>query len=85
MGNPILQKLTQGMGNKNISGFVNLARMVRGANNPQAMFQNLVSQNPSLGKAVNLINKYGNNPKDVYYNLCKEMGVDADEFLKQFQ
>lgn len=85
MGNPIDQKIAQTMGKQNINGYVNLAKMVRGANNPQAMFQNLLGRIPGLGKAVNLINKYGHNPKDVYYNLCKEMGVDADEFLKQFQ
>ena len=85
MGNPIEQKIAQTMNNKNINGYVNLARMIRGANNPMNMISNLVSNIPGFGKAINLIKHSGTNPRDLYYNLAKEKGVDPDEFLKQFR
>lgn len=85
MKNPIEQKIAQTMSNKNIDSYVNLARMIKGANNPMGMVSNLLNRIPGLGKAVNLINQSGTNPREFYYKLAKEMGVDPDEFLKQFQ
>lgn len=85
MKNPIDQKIAQTMSSKNIDNYVNLARMIKGANNPMAMVSNLLNRIPGLGKAVNLINQSGTNPREFYYKLAKEMGVDPDEFLKQFQ
>lgn len=85
MKNPIDQKIAQTMSSKNIDSYVNLARMIKGANNPVSMISNLLNRIPGLGKAVNLINQSGTNPREFYYKLAKEMGVDPDEFLKQFQ
>lgn len=85
MKNPIDQKIAQTMSSKNIDSYVNLARMIKGANNPMAMVSNLLNRIPGFGKAVNLINQSGTNPREFYYKLAKEMGVDPDEFLKQFQ
>lgn len=87
MANPILQKLTQGLSKQNngLGGFINMAKMIKNANNPEAMFNEIVKQNPNINNVMSVVKKYGNNPKEAYYNLAKQMGVDPDEFLKQFQ
>ena len=59
--------------------------MIKGANNPQAMFDQMMKQNPNINNVLENVKKYGNNPKEIYYNLAREKGVDPDEFLKQFQ
>lgn len=76
MKNPIDQKIAQTMSSKNIDSYVNLARMIKGANNPMSMVSNLLNRIPGLGKAVNLINQSGTNPRELYYKLAKEMGVE---------
>ena len=52
----------------------------RNAQNPQQYLNSVVQQNPILGQLV------GNgNPKDTFYALCKQKGVDPDSILSQLK
>lgn len=39
--------------------------------------------NPQFKQAMQYVNQNGGNPKDAFYKLAKEKGVDPDEFIKQ--
>lgn len=58
---------------------VQLARMMNGGMNPQSM----ISQVPQLQQVLNMCK--GQNPKDVFYSMCKQQGVNPDEILNQLR
>lgn len=82
MANPILQKLNSSTGNIP-SGLTRLVQMIKGANNPQAMLENMVKNNPQAQQILSEAQKYGNDPMSAFRSLAKERGVDPDEFLKK--
>lgn len=85
MGNPILTRLAQGLGqNSQLSEIVALARNFRNSQNPQAFLENMMSSNPRMKDAMDMIRQY-DSPKDAYYALAKQKGVDPEEFLKNFK
>ena len=52
----------------------------------QGMQTNLINQairnNPQLKQAIDYVNANGGNPKEAFYKLAKEKGVNPEEFLK---
>lgn len=49
--------------------------------NPMQMFQNMAMQNPQMKPILNMLNG-GANPKELFYQLCKQKGINPDEFIK---
>lgn len=80
MGNPMLNQLKQLPNNNN-----DLLSMLQNASNPQALIQNMISQNPQI---TNIINQYGGgNPKAAFYEYARRNGKDPNvvlDALKRF-
>lgn len=75
----VLQNVTA---NSPIGKFMN---MVKAGNNPQALMNQMVQQNPQLKQALPLIQ--GKSPQQletVFSNLCKQCGTTPEEVLRQF-
>lgn len=67
-----------------------LMQMMQGGGNPQQMIMQMAQQNPRMKQMLPLIQ--GKNPQqlnEVFNNLCKERGINPDEFkqnaMRQFQ
>ena len=74
MGNPMLNQLKQLPNNNN-----DLLSMLQNASNPQALIQNMISQNPQI---TNIINQYGGgNPKAAFYEYARRNGKDPNVVL----
>ena len=58
-----------------------MMRMVQTANNPMAMMQALADKNPQIKQTMNMIQQAGGNPRDAFYALAKEKGVNPDDIL----
>ena len=58
----------------------NLYKMLTQSNNPMQMFQQMAMQNPNLKPIAQMLQTQ--NPKDVFNQLCKQKGVDPQQFLK---
>lgn len=57
--------------------------MVKAAKNPQAMLQQMMSQNnPGMQKAMQYVQEHGNDPKAAFEALAKEQGIDPNEIMK---
>lgn len=61
-----------------IKGFMN---QVKAAQNPQAMLNQLMMNNPNMKTAMTLIQQSGNDPKATFYALAKQMGVNPNDVL----
>lgn len=61
-------------------------QMLRGAQNPQQMFQNILQQNPQISSALSQIQNstQGANPRDVAMQLARQRGVSEQEVMNMF-
>ena len=81
MENPMLRMLNQSRPLTNPTN--NLISMLRNAQNPQALMQNLISQNPQI---MNLVNQYGGgDPKTAFYAYARQTGQDPDQILSMLR
>jgi hypothetical protein len=59
--------------------------MLKSAKNPQALLNNMASQNPQLKQVMKAINQHGGDPKKAFYDIAKKRGIDPDEILNQLK
>lgn len=69
----------------NIKQVKQLMDVVRGANNPQQLLVNMMGQNPQLKQVMTMIQQSGKSPKELFYYLAQQKGINPDEILKQLQ
>lgn len=80
--NPILDKLQSSnpVPNPQPNPISQMWNMYKTAQNPQAVLNNVIAQNPMLKQIV------GNgNPKETFYAMCSQRGVDPDSILSQLE
>lgn len=83
MQNPILNRMNNNaLNNLSNSKFASMIQMLKGANNPMGMMNNLLTQNPKMKQVLEQAQQYGNSPKEAFYKLAQEKGVNPEEFLK---
>lgn len=83
MGNPIMEMLTRN--NPTITGISQMIGIIKAASNPQAAFNQMAQNNPQIQQVMNYVNQNGGDPKQAFYNACKESGVDPDSILNQLR
>ena len=82
MANPFFNNsFTSGNG-INMGQVKQIYNMLRCSNNPNQLLDQLVSQNPQMAQAINLIKSNGNY-EQVFRSMCKEKGINAEDFIKQ--
>ena len=74
--NPILDRLQSNQP----SPITQLWNTYRTAQNPRAVVDAVMKQNPMLGQIIG-----DADPKDVFYGLCQQRGIDPESILKQFR
>ena len=84
MQNPILTKLNSNYSNN----AVNNARQLKGmlnnlqnSTNPMGLIRTIINQNPAMKQVMSVVEKYGNNPKEAFYALAREKGVNPDDVI----
>ena len=58
-----------------------LLQTVRMSQNPQMAMQQLIQNNPQMKQVMDYVNANGGNPKDAFYKLAEEKGVNPDDIL----
>ena len=62
-----------------------LMQTVMTSQNPQMALQQLVQNNPNMKQAIDYVNANGGNPKDAFYKLAKERGIDPEAILNSLK
>ena len=83
--NPMLSKLNQSRVTNQIRPIKNAMNMARSVGNPQAMLNQMLSQNPNYQQVQQIIQQYGGDPKQAFYGMCQQMGVDPNEILNKLK
>lgn len=79
MGNPLLNGAQTQM--PNLSGFQQLASMLKSAQNPSAALNMLAQKNPQMQQIMQMCS--GKNPKDVFITECQRRGIDPGQAMQQ--
>ena len=58
-----------------------MMNMVNTAQNPQLMMNQLLSNNPQMKQAMDIINQAGGDPKKAFYAMAEKHGVDPNQIL----
>lgn len=56
-------------------------RMINSANNPQMALQQMMQSNPKYAEAMNIINGFNGDINSAITSLCKQKGIDPNEFM----
>lgn len=79
----ILQQLA--MANPMTGQIKQMMSMVQAAQNPQAMLNQMMQNNPQMQQAMKLINQHGGDAQKAFYSLAQERGVDPQEILRMLK
>lgn len=80
------------LGQNRMSGIMNqiqpikqAMQMVQNAGNPQMMMNQIMQNNPMYSQVQQIIQQNGGDPKQAFYNLCSQMGVDPNQILNSLK
>ena len=80
--NSLFQQLSPQQQNNVISPqMTQMANMMKSANNPQQLLMNMAQNNPKTKQVLDFINKSNQSPKDLFYSMAKQKGVDPNQIL----
>ena len=79
--NPLLQNLP----NPQLQQIKSMYRLMQGAKNPQAMLQQMASQNPNMKQVLDLVNQNGGDAQKAFYALAQQKGVNPNDILNQLR
>ena len=80
-----MNPLLTGIPNPQMQQYKHLLNTMQGVQNPQSMLQQMASTNPQLKNVMQLVQSSGKSPKDVFYQLAQEKGVDPESILSQLR
>lgn len=86
--NPILQQLAQGTASQQPNNLGQLKAMmntIKGAQNPMNMIDSLAQNNPVMKNVSDAIKSANGNPKDAFYQMAKQKGVDPNQILNMMK
>ena len=62
-----------------------MMQMIRSSGNPQAMLQQMMQNNPQYQQVMQLVNQAGGDPKQAFYQMANQMGVNPDEIISMLR
>ena len=62
-----------------------LMNMAKFASNPNQMIADAINSNPAAAQMFSMVKQSGKSPKDLFYELAKQKGVNPDDILKQLR
>ena len=69
----------------NLSNIKQMMNMFKSAQNPQQMMATLTQNNPQMKDVMTLIQNSNMTPKDLFYKMAQQKGVNPDEVIKALQ
>lgn len=74
-GNQMNPQMLQSI--QQIKGLMNQMKSIQ---NPNLAIQQMAEQNPQMKQILQMCQ--GQNPKDVFYSMCQQQGIDPEQVIK---
>ena len=62
-----------------------LMGMVKSSNNPSALMNQLMMNNPNMKQVMNIVNQYGGDPEKAFRAFAEKNGYNPDDILGLFK
>lgn len=62
-----------------------MANMMKTTSNPQQLLMNMAQNNPKTRQILDFINKSNQSPKDLFYSMARQKGVDPNSILNMLR
>ena len=85
MANSLFQSLNAASTNNQLSQIKNMMKLMKGNTNPMQLLQSMSKNNPQLQQVMAMINQSGKSPKDLFYELAKQKGINPDDIINQLR
>lgn len=72
------------MNSNRIGQMKNMLDTFRNSKNPMMLFQQMAQKNPQFQPVLQMM-KQGMNPNQIFENVCKERGINPQEFMNMFK
>lgn len=69
----------------NMKQIQQMANMFKNAKNPQQLIMNMVNQNPQMKQVLEMLQNSNKSPKDLFYEMAQQKGVDPNQILSMLQ
>lgn len=79
--NSLYRQMSQ-QGNQSLLNMINL---FKNSSNPQQLLYQMARQNPQLNNVLNLIQTSRKSPKDLFYQMAEQRGINPKDILQQLQ
>ena len=60
-----------------------MMKQMQALQNPNMAIQQMAQSNPQMQQVMHMCQ--GQNPKDIFYSMCKQRGVDPNEILNMLK
>ena len=79
-----MNNLYQQLSQRNLSNnsLQNLISLFKNSKNPQEFLSNYIQNNPQAQDIYNILRNSNRSPKELFYLLAKEKGIDPESILK---
>lgn len=69
-----------------MQNIMQMLQMFKNAQNPQAMLEQMLQQNPQMATAFNQLRNstQGSNPRDVAMQLARQKGISEEQVMQMF-
>lgn len=84
--NKLYQEMTQN--NQVQQPYAQMKQMMnalRTSKNPHQLFLNMLGNNPQLKQTIQMIQQSGKSPKDLFYQMAQQKGVDPNQIINLLQ
>ena len=66
------------------NGLKNFIAMFKNSSNPQQLLNSIIKSNPQMQNMYSLIQNSGKSPKELFYSLSKQKGIDPQSIINLF-
>ena len=63
----------------------NMMQMLRGAQNPSAMLNQMLQRNPQYSRVMNVIQQNGGDAQKAFYAMAKQLGINGDDIINMLK
>lgn len=68
-----------------LANIKNMMNLIRSAGNPQQMLQSVAQSNPQVQQVLSMVQSSHMSPKDLFYQMAQQKGVDPDQILNMLK
>lgn len=62
-----------------------MANMMKSSSNPQQLLMTMAQNNHKTKQILDFINKSNQSPKDLFYSMAKQKGVDPNQIINMLK